>query len=845
MANYISSPIGIKFLDSAPVDQKQLFSTATLRDAYEPTFLYEGLFTYVNKANDSDTNTDYYHTLNGTWSDHTKGFYYISGISGNTVTWSGLMSDTVDGKHAYGTINSGSNSSTNPGTNNNITDHVNYIYTILSGLSSGRTWKEAVATYADLAINYPDAIAGWAATVQADNKIYIYNGTTWVATSTNTPSLSASVDGIVSHTWYNTLYDLITNTSTYLNQNAYSSVIFIDSSSVQKAGSPVTANTTSDSITFKEGTGISFSVTDDVITINSTSIGNISGNDYEVFFRYDDQLSTISSFYVDTNYSLHVNNGIYTKAYYLEYNGVLQSVMPIGIQSLPILDGTNDRSIGIGYNTFDELSYGVDRIALGNNAGYHQTGNTNIFIGTQAFYDNSTTGTITNNNNIGIGHYVGKTNRGANNVFIGNNVDYAGNYSNLLIIGNNLGTQVSPNVKTLLIGDFSTLELNLKGTLKLESDKLLTFGSSNYYIGRSNGRLGFFDSSTTVFTPFGTGSSITTKNITTDSIINVTNGTNAVLNDVYISIYQANATTSGYLSSTDWIKFNNKIDQVSSAVNNHIAIFNNGSIIDSGVSIIDMSAAVFTEDVTATVNLNGVEIGDLYAKDTLLEIAIKDIIAPYVKPILNTLSISATPSGTIEVGTTITINSATWSYTVDSDSNPPKNMYLTGTGFNKNVTGTTTTATGSTTVVKTTDTTETWSISGYDKNDIAIAAKSYSIQWLFKWFFGASSTIPTNNATATTLILSLQQQTLKSGKSNTVTCGSYNDNYSNYTFIAYAAKYGTITSIIQNGALPVIGAFTLIGTFLFTNSNGVSENYYIYKSNATKAFASGVSLAIS
>ena len=77
----------------------------------------------------------------------------------------------------------------------------------------------------------------------------------------------------------------------------------------------------------------------------------------------------------------------------------------------------------IGYNTFEELSYGIDRIAIGNNAGYHQIGNTNIFIGTQSFYDNSTTGTISNVNNIGLGHYSGKTNKGSNNIFIGNNVD--------------------------------------------------------------------------------------------------------------------------------------------------------------------------------------------------------------------------------------------------------------------------------------------------------------------------------------------------------------------------------------------------------------------------------------
>lgn len=91
----------------------------------------------------------------------------------------------------------------------------------------------------------------------------------------------------------------------------------------------------------------------------------------------------------------------------------------------------------------------------------------------------------------------------------------------------------------------------------------------------------------------------------------------------------------------------------------------------------------------------------------------------------------------------------------------------------------------------------------------------------------------------------LQDNILLPNKGRTVTCGAYNDLAVNYTYIAYAAKYGDINNIIQDGALPVLGAFTKLTEINYDNPHGITETYSIYKSNADKAFADGTELVIS
>lgn len=58
----------------------------------------------------------------------------------------------------------------------------------------------------------------------------------------------------------------------------------------------------------------------------------------------------------------------------------------------------------------------------------------------------------------------------------------------------------------------------------------------------------------------------------------------------------------------------------------------------------------------------------------------------------------------------------------------------------------------------------------------------------------------------------------------------------NYTYYVYAASAGDLSGIIQDGAAPVLGAFTKLTDLTGTNSNGATVTYRVYRSNAPAAF---------
>jgi hypothetical protein len=272
----ISFPLGFKIVETlgtantgVPIDERLVFSSSSVRTVYDPDFFYEGLFSYVVGLP--------YHG-SGVTSD--AGFYYRNSAN----TWVGLNADTVDDKQANGTMDSSSAASSNPTTGTNIVNHINYLYTLSAASSSGRTWKSAVTTFADLATTYPTPSVGWAAVVNATNIIYIWNGSAWVATSSNSPSLSSSVDGIVSHTWYTTINDIITNTSNYQNQNTFSN-ISVKNNSVDALGSPVSSTTTTDTFTINATGGLTAIVSGKAITLNSTSTSGVTPTDFT--FKFD------------------------------------------------------------------------------------------------------------------------------------------------------------------------------------------------------------------------------------------------------------------------------------------------------------------------------------------------------------------------------------------------------------------------------------------------------------------------------------------------------------------------------------------------------------------------------
>ena len=71
-----------------------------------------------------------------------------------------------------------------------------------------------------------------------------------------------------------------------------------------------------------------------------------------------------------------------------------------------------------------------------------------------------------------------------------------------------------------------------------------------------------------------------------------------------------------------------------------------------------------------------------------------------------------------------------------------------------------------------------------------------------------------------------------------------NENDSNHTFLLIPSDFGTLKSVTQNQSTDVTADFVLDGTFTATNSNGVGVSYYIYRTNDTGAFNSGVTLTV-
>lgn len=110
-----------------------------------------------------------------------------------------------------------------------------------------------------------------------------------------------------------------------------------------------------------------------------------------------------------------------------------------------------------------------------------------------------------------------------------------------------------------------------------------------------------------------------------------------------------------------------------------------------------------------------------------------------------------------------------------------------------------------------------------------------SALFLYGNYFGYSSL---TSLTSITQIQNLGNQILSDGKSRTVS--SVTAGAGLYTYYAYKASAGDLTSIVQDGATTIFingeGAFTKQSDIIGTNLNGASVTYRVYRSNAPQAF---------
>ena len=129
------------------------------------------------------------------------------------------------------------------------------------------------------------------------------------------------------------------------------------------------------------------------------------------------------------------------------------------------------------------------------------------------------------------------------------------------------------------------------------------------------------------------------------------------------------------------------------------------------------------------------------------------------------------------------------------------------------------------------------------------SSNTASINFRYRVAIAAHDVVPSNNTEASTVYANRVSSSLISdpgASSFNLSCTSFNEGDSNFTFILIPEPFGTLKSVIQNNSTDVTADFSLVGdsTFTVTVTTGISVAYYIYKTNDPGAFNDGNTLTI-
>ena len=297
-------------------------------------------------------------------------------------------------------------------------------------------------------------------------------------------------------------------------------------------------------------------------------------------------------------------------------------------------------------------------------------------------------------------------------------------------------------------------------------------------------------------------------------------------------------------------------------------ISNDGIISGTGSLLIDLNARETNIQTTLISNQNvgGISSGESFVAGTDVEDILRQILIQYIPPSFGSLTMknggTSITFSTKDAGDSFTINTASFSATTDDpDGIYPISSSFTASNadggdityyFGDDVIGATNNLeignnyTINVSNPSTSGTTVTFRVRGKrsDTNSfITDTTDTVSFRW--RNYLAASSTVISDDATAQSVIGSdVVQSTLDTNREWIATCNFNNDNSSNYTYIIYPSGYGDLSQIIQDGATPVLTAFTKLGDFTISNSYASSRLFRVYKSNSTKAFAAGTTLNI-
>lgn len=273
-------------------------------------------------------------------------------------------------------------------------------------------------------------------------------------------------------------------------------------------------------------------------------------------------------------------------------------------------------------------------------------------------------------------------------------------------------------------------------------------------------------------------------------------------------------------------------------------------------------SADLTQTLTSNQNVGGIVSGDVFNAGSSIEALLRTMLITYIEPTVSNLNVqnggSQVSYATRDVNNSFTCDSVTFSAGVDSPNGDfPENSTLAVTGnlptsLNFNETGPTNVIASNTisftskTINCATDNgTVQFRVNTESRNtaDTQSTTRNISFQW--RNYLAASATVIANGTDLQNVLDNdVAVSALDSNKAWNPTCTAANNDGTKFTYIIYRASYGALSSVIQDGATPVLGAFTELSQQSATNSYGATLTWRIYKSNAPGAFASGTVLTI-
>ena len=313
----------------------------------------------------------------------------------------------------------------------------------------------------------------------------------------------------------------------------------------------------------------------------------------------------------------------------------------------------------------------------------------------------------------------------------------------------------------------------------------------------------------------------------------------------------------------DFIKTNNTASLTNITASTDVSASGTGSFGRvEGISSADTS--VLQSDLTTSLTsaVGTISSGDTFAQGTSIEAILRSMLIAYIPPTLGTLSIkfNTTTRGTtiLDVGNSFTCNKAVFNANPDSIGDLPENakMTLSGTDSadfsNRLLASTLSTSnnldldSGATITVQraTDDGTVTFTLTTESQttSDTQSKSKSYFFRWR-NYLAASTTTISSDSDLQSVLnndVVDFERDTNRSWQAE---CTS--ENTSKFTYIIYPNDYSDLTGVIQDGATPVLSAFTKVGDFTAENEYNASRTWRVYKSNSEGAFSSGTTLTIS